>query len=154
MTYIKKNLLPNETMIFHTKPHMIILIKSIWWFIFSFIFWIFRFNFLGFIILIIAILQELEMSIDYISSEYAITNQRVLIKTGLIRRKSLEMFLPKIESIYVDQSMIGRIFNFGTIIINGIGGNKDVFNYIPNPLGFRRQVQNQINATHHTNSSQ
>ena len=47
------------------------------------------------------------------TSEFAITNGRVIIKVGLFRRRTLEMNLSKIESILVNQSIFGRIFRFG-----------------------------------------
>jgi len=55
------------------------------------------------------------------TSEFAVTNKRVLIKTGLVRRHSLETLLSKIESIGVAQSILGRILGFGTIVISGNG---------------------------------
>ena len=80
------------------------------------------------------------------TSEFAVTNKRVLIKTGLIRRHSLETLLSKIESIGVDQSILGRILGFGTIVISGTGGSKEPFHRIADPMMFRRRVQEQIAA--------
>ena len=57
--------------------------------------------------------------IVYITTELAITNKRVIAKTGLIERRTIEMFLEKIESIQVDQGVLGRMFNFGSVIISG-----------------------------------
>ena len=145
IAYIKNNLMPNEKLIFQSKPHMAIFFQPIGWFIASIILIYLNFNFLGPLILFIAIIQEILMLIYYISSEYVITNQRVLIKVGVIQRRSLEIFLSKIEGIYINQGMFGRIFNFGDIDINGIGGGKNVFNYVPDPLQFRNLVQAQIN---------
>jgi uncharacterized membrane protein YdbT with pleckstrin-like domain len=73
--------------------------------------------------------------------EFAITNKRVIIKTGFISRKTLEMNLNKIETVNVDQSIWGRIFGFGTITIVGTGGTKEVFPDIRDPLMFRRRFQ-------------
>jgi uncharacterized membrane protein YdbT with pleckstrin-like domain len=148
-TYITKTLMPNEELIFSSKPHMAIFFQPGWWFILGLTLLFFNFNFLGPIVLFIGLLQEILMLVYYISSEYAITDQRVLMKVGIIQRKSLEMFLSKVEGIYVDQSIFGRIFNFGKIIINGIGGNKNIFNYIPDPLQFRRLVQEQVSSLRH-----
>ena len=72
------------------------------------------------------------------------------MKTGLIQRYSLELFLDKIEAIYVDQTILGRLLNYGVIIVVGTGGSKDLFTNVPNPLEFRRMVQQQIDTyTHH-----
>ena len=74
------------------------------------------------------------------NSEFAVTNKRVIIKVGVIRTKSLELFLNKIEAITVDQSIIGRILNYGNIIVSGSGGTKEPFSGIKAPLDFRKAV--------------
>ena len=75
------------------------------------------------------------------TSEFVITNKRVIIKRGLIARKTFEMNLNKIETVNVDQSIWGRIFGFGTITIVGTGGTREVFDSISKPLTFRRKFQ-------------
>lgn len=84
--------------------------------------------------------------VQYITSEYAVTNKRVIVKVGLIRRQTLETLLQKIEAISVDQSVLGRVLNFGTITIIGTGGTRESFMNIADPLGFRRAVQEQTDA--------
>ena len=76
----------------------------------------------------------------YISTEMAVTNKRVMAKKGVIRRETVEMFLTKVESIKVDQSIAGRIFNFGSVIIKGTGGDAAPFNGIGDPLEFRKRI--------------
>jgi uncharacterized membrane protein YdbT with pleckstrin-like domain len=79
-----------------------------------------------------------------ISSEFGISNKRVLIKLGFIKRNSFETLLSKVEGIGVVQGIFGRILDFGTIIIRGTGGSKEYFHKIANPLEFRKHVQEQI----------
>lgn len=79
--------------------------------------------------------------IDKYTDEFAITNKRVIIKTGLISRKTFEMNHSKIESVNVDQSILGRILGYGTINIVGSGGTKEVFPDIRKPLLFRKKFQ-------------
>ncbi|MDD2986491.1 PH domain-containing protein [Flavobacterium sp.] len=79
--------------------------------------------------------------IDRYTDEFAITNKRVIIKTGLISRKTFEMNHSKIESVNVDQSIMGRILGYGTIGIVGSGGTREVFPNIKNPLAFRKKFQ-------------
>ena len=83
--------------------------------------------------------------IDKYTDEFAITNKRVIIKTGLISRKTFEMNHTKIESINVDQSILGRILGYGTIGIVGSGGTKEVFPNIQNPIAFRKKFQEMSN---------
>lgn len=100
------------------------------------LFWV-----LGAVFLIYAASFGVGRAIHYFFSEFAITNKRVVIKVGFINRKTLEMVLTKVETIRVDQSILGRVLNFGTIVVTGTGGTNEPFTLIANPLEFRRQVQ-------------
>ena len=80
------------------------------------------------------------------TSEFSVTDQRVVIKVGFIRRRTVETMLGKVESIGVQQSLIGRLFDFGSILVVGTGGTQDNFNNISDPLEFRRQVQAEASA--------
>jgi len=93
--------------------------------------------------LIVAAIWGLSAFINMKTSEFAVTDKRVLMKIGWIRRHSLEIFLEKVEGIQVDQGIIGRIFGYGSIIVSGTGGMKDPFHRIAAPLEFRRQVHAQ-----------
>lgn len=81
------------------------------------------------------------------SAEFVITNKRVIVKLGIIRKRTAEMFLHKVESIGVDQSILGRFMGFGSISVNGTGGTIESFQTIADPFEFRRQVQEQIGAS-------
>jgi len=74
------------------------------------------------------------------SSEFAVTTHRVVFKTGLFARHSLELQLSKVESIAVSQGILGRIFGYGTIVVIGTGGTREPFPGVAAPLGFRRAV--------------
>lgn len=75
------------------------------------------------------------------TSEFAITNKRVIIKVGLISRRTLEMNLNKIESVNVNQGILGRLLGYGTIVVVGTGGTKEPFSSIADPLKFRKKFQ-------------
>ncbi|MCX5814164.1 MAG: PH domain-containing protein [Proteobacteria bacterium] len=75
------------------------------------------------------------------TSEFVITNKRVIVKVGLIRRKTLEMNLQKIESVNVEQGIMARILGYGTVTIVGTGGTRESFTDIRKPLMFRRKFQ-------------
>ena len=87
-------------------------------------------------------------SVAYASSELVITNMRVLIKTGVIRRQTLEMFISKIESIAVSQGLLGRVFDYGTVLIRGTGRFQEPFEAIARPVEFRNCVQ-RLQSGHH-----
>lgn len=75
------------------------------------------------------------------TSELVITDRRVLIKVGFIQRHTFEMFISKIESVAVYQSMFGRMLNYGTVTIRGTGGSSESFATIAAPLQFRDAIQ-------------
>lgn len=74
-------------------------------------------------------------------NEYAVTNMRVILKKGVISRYTFEIRLPKIEGISVDQGIMGRILNYGTLIIRGTGTASEPFNALENPMAFKRVVE-------------
>lgn len=82
----------------------------------------------------------------YATTELAITNKRVIAKTGLIQRRTIEMFLEKIESIQVDQGVFGRLLDFGSVIISGTGVQSAPFRNISDPLALRRNFMMAADA--------
>jgi uncharacterized membrane protein YdbT with pleckstrin-like domain len=79
--------------------------------------------------------------IDSITSEFAITNKRIIIKSGLISRRTLEMNIAKVESVNVDQGILGRILGYGVVTVIGTGGTRETFQSIADPLAFRKAFQ-------------
>jgi len=116
--YVNNNLLRDEHIVFETTYHWIIFfeLKSI------------------FTLFISPILRRW-------SDEFVVTNKRIVVKTGIISRYTFEMNLNKVETVNVDQSIFGRIFGYGTIIIIGTGGTRETFATIARPLEFRRNFQ-------------
>ena len=78
------------------------------------------------------------------ATEMAVTNHRVVVKTGLAGRRTIEMLLNKVESIEVNETALGRTLGYGTIVIIGTGGTPEPFHKMAHPLEFRSQVQQQI----------
>ncbi len=116
--YVDNNLIKDEKVVFETTLHWAIFISL------RAIFTLF-------------ILPIIQMN----TQEFAITNKRVIIKVGLISRRTLEMNIDKIETVNVNQSIGGRIFGFGTITVVGTGGTREVFRCIKEPLEFRKEFQ-------------
>jgi uncharacterized membrane protein YdbT with pleckstrin-like domain len=81
--------------------------------------------------------------IDYATSEFGITDKRVIVKIGFLRRKTFELLLRHVAAISVDQSVMGRLLNYGAVTLTGTGGVKEVFHNISKPLEFRRQIQGE-----------
>ena len=95
----------------------------------------------GWLMLVIPAGILLSAAITVRTSELVITDRRVLIKVGFIQRHTFEMFISKIESVGVFQSMLGRLFNYGTVEIRGTGGSSESFATIADPLPFRDAIQ-------------
>jgi uncharacterized membrane protein YdbT with pleckstrin-like domain len=73
-------------------------------------------------------------------TEIAVTNLRVILKRGFIRRHTIEMNMDKVESVDVDQSLLGRLFNYGDITVRGVGAGFEPLHMVDDPLTFRAQV--------------
>jgi len=96
--------------------------------------------------LVVAVPIFLWAYITQTTSEFSITDRRVVIKVGFIRRRTSETMLTKIETIGVEQSFLGRLVDIGTIVVMGTGGTQESFRNIANPLEFRRQVQAEVSS--------
>ncbi|MGQ1342123.1 PH domain-containing protein [Acinetobacter baumannii] len=68
----------------------------------------------------------------------------MIAKSGLIRRNTIELKVNRVESLGVDQSITGRIFNFGSVVVKGTGGSHAPIPYIARPLEFRQQVNHYL----------
>ena len=78
-------------------------------------------------------------ALPYFVNELAMTNKRVISKKGFIRRDTSELKLPKLETIEIKQSVLGRILGFGKIICIGTGGSETYIDNIDHPLEFRKK---------------
>lgn len=90
--------------------------------------------------LLLAISSGLQAWIRRATTELAVTDARVIYKAGLFRRHTLEMNRSKVESVDVDQSLFGRIFGYGTIVVRGTGGSLEPLRNISGPLDFRSYI--------------
>ena len=159
MRYINETLLRDEKLIYCSHPHWIIFTPSVFALIIALLFYGYgpnyfalRASFLGgyqlyevcsIIAALIGAYWFISVFITYKTSEYGITDKRVLMKTGWIRRNTIVIFLRKLEALNINQTIPGRMFNYGTIIVIGTGGTQDYYLNVPDPLGFRKRVQQQ-----------
>ena len=158
MSYVDKNLMEGEQVAYRTRRH---------WVIYQ---WPLFLSFLGVLLFVAqrvwfpegrgpeagliaagvaflaALFTAIPPFIERRTSEFAVTNKRVIVKVGWIQRRSLETLLSKIEAIEVFQGIWARMLDYGTIVIIGTGGTKEPFERIAAPLDFRRKVQEQILA--------
>jgi uncharacterized membrane protein YdbT with pleckstrin-like domain len=101
----------------------------------------------GFVLVVLAAVCILWGFLLRRATEFAVTNKRVIIKTGMLRRKTFELLLPKVESIAVDEAAFGRMLGYGSVVVRGTGGTHEPFAKVSHPMEFRRQVQQQIESS-------
>lgn len=98
----------------------------------------------GFFGLFLGIFLLAVAAINVLTTELALTNRRIIAKTGLIRRNTIELKVTRVESLEINQGILGRIFNFGSVIVKGTGGSSAPIPYINRPLQFREHVNNYL----------
>jgi len=142
MGYIDSNLLPDEKVVYRVRLHGMIFWKSCTLILLGIVF-LFLQPIVGMIVLGVGALALIPSLIDYATSEFGVTNKRVIIKVGFLRRRTLELLLRHVEAISVDQSVMGRMCNYGSVTLTGTGGVKELFDNISRPLEFRRRIQGE-----------
>src|SRR5262245_59009378 len=158
MGYVHDNLISDENVTYLARLHWILFLKPV---LLALVLgglagllfylstsaeptWSNIFTLAGIASIVAALIPLITAWIARASAEFAVTNKRVILKIGFIQKKTAEMFLNKIESVGVDQSILGRLFGYGTIVIRGTGGSLEPFDNVSKPLEFRRQIQEQI----------
>jgi uncharacterized membrane protein YdbT with pleckstrin-like domain len=74
------------------------------------------------------------------TTETDVTNLRVVHKTGFVKRRTFEMSLDKVESVDVNQSILGRLLNYGDVTVRGVGEGAETIRTIASPLDFRNHI--------------
>lgn len=162
MSYIDKNLVPGERVVYQTRLHWIVMLGHI---IMGCLFLAggayalvyaqrhqqtMQLNNLhmaeggGIVLLFAGLVIFLAGTVRRNATEMAVTNRRVVIKSGLAARKTIEMLLQKVESIEVTEPAMGRALGYGSIVVIGTGGTSEPFHKMSHPLLFRSEVQQQI----------
>ena len=131
MSYVEESLSAGEIVHFETK-----LTRTFLWVFLLVSFVTLPVYGIGAIFFLVSLVYYLAIK----TSEFAVTNKKVIIKYGILTITSVEIMFSKIESVSVNQSIAGRVFNYGQIIISGTGGTKQVFDMIDRPIEFRRNV--------------
>ena len=152
MRYVTRVLQPGETVVYSTKLHWFVYLRAILLLIICIIlvgaasFTVDNQNLslaLGIAAAIFALLalsSGFRAFVRRATTELAVTDQRVIYKAGMLARHTLEMNRGKVESVTVDQTLLGRMFGYGTIIVRGTGNTLEPIRNISNPLTFRSHI--------------
>ena len=159
MGYVERHLLPGERVLYKTRLHWVLFARPALVFLIGaglavavrsvdrqpeaarWAGWI------GLGIMAIGILWGFVHWVELRTSEFAVTTTRVIFKVGLVARYTTELLLSKVESIAVQQSLTGRILDYGDLTVIGTGGTREVFRRVRDPITFRNYVQ-QASTTH------
>lgn len=144
MGYVEQNLMPEENIIITGQIHWFVFVPGAIFFLMGINFALQGVTFLAVILIFIALYRLIRAVILYTTTELVVTSKRVIAKFGLIRRDTVELNHKKVESLNVSQGMFGRIFGYGTIVINGTGGIQTPVPSIVDPLEFRKKMTEQI----------
>ena len=149
MSYLREVLQPGETVRFHTNVHWFVYLKAIAAFLIALVFliWFALSDPSSPVLLAVALVFALIGAVLFVpawlrrlGTEVAVTDRRVIYNTGLIRRRSIEINMDKVESVDVDQSILGRLFGYGSITIRGTGESIEPLWGIAHPIEFRNHV--------------
>jgi uncharacterized membrane protein YdbT with pleckstrin-like domain len=147
MSYIENNLLTGESIVYRGKLSRAVFVPAITTAVIIILVGLGGGDaavFAGMLFLFLVLPMAGSAAVNLMTAEFGVTNKRVIMKYGFIGRTSAEILLTKIEAIGVEQGVVGRIFNYGTIVVSGTGGTKTPFPRISSPIQFRKAVQEQI----------
>lgn len=151
MGYVDKNLLSRESVVFRGRLHwnvyvVPVLISATSLFV---AYWgaTQKYNYVVLGFFVAAAASILFPYVRANTSEFVVTDKRIIMKVGILGVRTLEMFLNKVENIGVNQTIWGRMFNFGEVTVTGSGGTKEVFGDIARPYEFRKAAQEQISQS-------
>lgn len=141
MSYVSSNLIDGESVQGEAKVHWFVFLIPAFTFLISF------FPDMPFVLAVAFSLIMLAWAlIIKLSTEFAVTNKRVIAKTGFIVRNTTEINLSKVESLGVKQGILGRLFGYGTLTVHGTGGVKAPFRFIASPLEIRKVLNTELSA--------
>jgi uncharacterized membrane protein YdbT with pleckstrin-like domain len=152
MRYVRRVLQPGETIVYSTKLHWLIYVNAILLGIVCIILigaaiatndnqnLSLALVIAAILFALLALATALRAFIRRATTELAVTDHRVIYKSGLLSRHTIEMNRDKVESVDVDQSVFGRIFGYGTVVVRGTGGSLEPMRNIGDPLTFRTYI--------------
>ena len=161
MSYIEATLVPGETVVYQTRLHWVVMLRHILLGLLllagggALLSYFFSHPGLGITsehlteagaaaLLACGLFAIIAGAVRRNATEMAVTTRRVVIKQGLVNRKTIEMLLNKIETIEVSEPMAGRMLGYGSITMIGTGGTSEPFHKIAHPLQFRGAVQQEL----------
>lgn len=167
MSYVEKALLPDERVLYMATLHWIIYLEGLVITIAGGLLGFYSYDILALVfgspisdkfgrplaavamvIVLVGIWFLLAAYIRQTSTELALTNRRIIAKYGFISRSTFEIVISRITGANFDQTVTGRIFGFGTVLVHGAGGEISPFDMVAEPQQFQRALMNIIEQVH------
>lgn len=101
---------------------------------------------LSYVIAAFALVWGTVTLLQYICSSLNIKNKQVILSTGVLVHQTIDIPMNKIESIDIRQSVLGSLFNYGSLVITGTGGTRQYVNYLSSPLTCRRYIEQMMHG--------
>ncbi len=140
MGYLEQSIGPRERLLFEAKVHWIVYAAPVFWMIVGVV--LAPVTYYISLILTIGGLIALIGALIYSSTtDLAVTDKKIIAKWGLISRRTIEQRLGKVDTVQVDQGILGRILDYGNITVTGSGFAPTPIKLIAKPLTFRRAVE-------------
>jgi len=143
MSYLDDTLLPGEQVAFRTYLHWVVFARAVLVGVPGAVLLMGEepLRWIGVGLMVFAAVLWIAAYFERRTSEFAVTNKRIIVKVGILQRRTVEMLLRQVEALEVNQDIVGRMFDYGTLVIVGTGGTREPFLRISDPLGFRRAAQ-------------
>jgi uncharacterized membrane protein YdbT with pleckstrin-like domain len=142
MRFIEKNLSANERILYKAKIHWFIYVRGLFFIILGFLVGKASPAASGFLFLVGLVIILMAVIVAQ-TTEFAVTNRRVVLKTGVTSRKVTELQLNKSEGLQISEGIIGRMFGYGTVKVT-TGGVAESVRFLAKPFEFKKQVNNAI----------
>ena len=149
MSYVQRVLQPGEAVICTTRLHWLVFFRTGLFAILALI----AFGYaesesdlhlplliLAGILAVAALLDGAVAALKRATTEFAVTDRRIIYKRGIVGRYTIEMARAKVETVDVQQGLAGRALNYGTIIVRGTGGGLEPIRNVESPLRLRSAI--------------
>jgi uncharacterized membrane protein YdbT with pleckstrin-like domain len=149
--YVERVLQPGETVVYLTSLHWLVYCRAVFLLVLAVVVFIasgsvdqrgiaLGLEILAGVLLVVAAISGIRALIQRATTELAVTDRRVIYKVGIFQRHTMEMNRSKVETVGVDQSILGRLLGYGTVVVRGTGGSFEPVRFIGDPLAFRSHI--------------
>jgi uncharacterized membrane protein YdbT with pleckstrin-like domain len=167
MSYVQDNLMPNEKVLFWARIHPAVSFPTVLCFLLALGFVALPFGvrgqpqaaaatFSAFLLctsgmfFAVAMVFGLQALIRVFTTEFGITTRRVIAKSGFLRSRTLEVLLSNVENVMVEQNLVGRLLDFGTVTVIGAGGTRQSFRLVAAPMTLRMVISQAMYWASHS----